>query len=128
MGEPLAVRPIDDRWRCWRSRLRLSCSDRHPARVTWNVDQLLTQWTTATEFSVFLRDDATSEQRGAIEAAIDQSGVAEAREYVSKAEALSRFRSQFADLASLTSDLERQPVSRLARGSRARRRRAERTS
>jgi len=77
--------------------------------VSWNVDQLLTQWTTATEFSVFLRDDATSEQRGAIEAAIDQSGVTEGREYVSKADALTRFRSQFADLASLTSDLDDNP-------------------
>ena len=77
--------------------------------VSWNVDQLLTQWTTATEFSVFLRDDATSEQRGAIEAAIDESGVTEGREYVSKADALTRFRSQFADLASLTSDLDDNP-------------------
>jgi len=77
--------------------------------VSWNVDQLLTQWTTATEFSVFLRDDATSEQRGAIEAAIDQSGVTDGREYVSKADALTRFRSQFADLASLTSDLDDNP-------------------
>jgi len=77
--------------------------------VSWNVDQLLTQWTTATEFSVFLRDDATSEQRGAIEAAIDQSGVTQGREYVSKADALTRFRSQFADLASLTSDLDDNP-------------------
>ena len=48
------------------------CHHRHRARrararvallLTWNVDQLLTQWTSATEFSVFLRDDATSEQR-----------------------------------------------------------------
>ena len=31
----------------------------------------------AAEFSVYLRDDATSEQRGAIEALIDQSGVAD---------------------------------------------------
>jgi cell division transport system permease protein len=77
--------------------------------VSWNVDQLLTQWTTASEFSVFLRDDATSEQRGSIEAAIDQSGVTDAREYVSKADALTRFRSQFADLASLTSDLGDNP-------------------
>jgi cell division transport system permease protein len=77
--------------------------------VTWNVDQLLTQWATASEFSVFLRDDATSEQRGAIEAAVDQSGVVAGREYVSKAQALSRFRSQFADLAALTSDLEDNP-------------------
>jgi cell division transport system permease protein len=77
--------------------------------VSWNVDRLLTQWTTASEFSVFLRDDATSEQRGALEAAIDQSGVTAGREYVSKADALSRFRSQFADLASLTTDLGDNP-------------------
>src|SRR5438067_3332628 len=68
--------------------------------VSWNVDRLLAQWTSASEFSVFLRDDATSEQRGAIEATIDQSGVIGGHEYVSKAQALSRFRSQFTDLAS----------------------------
>src|SRR4051812_8222706 len=77
--------------------------------ITSNVDQLLSQWTTASEFSVFLRDDATSEERGTIEAALDQSGVTAGREYVSKAQALSRFRSQFADLASLTSDLDDNP-------------------
>ncbi len=77
--------------------------------LTWNVDQLLTQWTSATEFSVFLRDDATSEQRGAIEATVDQSGVADGREYVSKAEALTRFRRQFTDLAALTTDLGDNP-------------------
>lgn len=77
--------------------------------VSWNVDRLLTQWTTASEFSVFLRDDATSEQRGALESAIDESGVTAGREYVSKADALSRFRSQFADLASLTTDLGDNP-------------------
>ena len=77
--------------------------------VSWNVDRVMTQWTSASEFSVFLRDEATSEQRGAIEAAIDQSGITEGREYVSKADALSRFRSQFADLASLTSDFDDNP-------------------
>jgi len=77
--------------------------------LTWNVNQLLAGWTSASEFSVFLRDDATSEQRGAIEAAIDQSGAASAREYVSKAQALSRFKTQFTDLASLTTDLGDNP-------------------
>jgi cell division transport system permease protein len=77
--------------------------------LTWNVDQLLTQWTSASEFSVFLRDDATSEQRGAIETAVDQSGVAEGREFVSKADALTRFRRQFTELASLTNDLDDNP-------------------
>jgi cell division transport system permease protein len=77
--------------------------------ITWNVNQLVAQWTTASEFSVFLRDDATSEQRGTIEAALDQSGATQGREYVSKAQALSRFKNQFADLASLTSDLGDNP-------------------
>jgi cell division transport system permease protein len=77
--------------------------------LTWNVNRLLAQWTSATEFSVFLRDDATSEQRGTIETAVDQSGVVEGREYVSKAQALSRFRRLFADLAPLTDDLGDNP-------------------
>lgn len=77
--------------------------------ITSNVNQLLARWTSASEFSVFLRDDATSEQRGAIEAAIDQSGASSGREYISKAQALTRFKSQFADLASLTTDLDDNP-------------------
>jgi cell division transport system permease protein len=77
--------------------------------ITWNVDRLVSQLTTASEFSVFLRDDASSEQRGAIEAALDESGVTEQHEYVSKAQALTRFRSQFADLAALSNDLDDNP-------------------
>jgi cell division transport system permease protein len=77
--------------------------------LTWNVDRVMAQWTDATEFSIFLRDDATSEQRGSLEAAIDQSGVSDRREYVSKAQALMRFRMQFADLATLTDDLDDNP-------------------
>ena len=77
--------------------------------LTTNVEQLLAQWTAAAEFSVFLRDDATSEQRGAIEALIDRSGVAAGREYVSKPQALTRFRRDFADLATLTAAFEDNP-------------------
>ena len=77
--------------------------------VTWNVDLVMAQWTDATEFSIFLRDDATSEQRGSVEAVIDQSGVSDRREYVSKAQALTRFRTQFADLATLTEDFDDNP-------------------
>jgi cell division transport system permease protein len=77
--------------------------------VTWNVERMLSQWSSAAEFSVYLRDDASSEERGAIEAAIDQSGVIEARQYVSKAEALTRFRREFTELASLTDGFEDNP-------------------
>jgi cell division transport system permease protein len=77
--------------------------------ATWNVQRLLAQWTAASEFSVYLRDEATSEERGAIEAAIDGSGIADGHEYVSKADALVRFRREFAELASLASGFEDNP-------------------
>lgn len=77
--------------------------------VTWNVEQLLARWTSASEFSVYLADDATSEQRGALETTIDGSGVADGREYVSKADAMSRFRREFTELASLTEGFDDNP-------------------
>lgn len=77
--------------------------------LTWNAEQLLARWSAAAEFSVYLRDDATSEQRGAIEALIDRSGVTAGREYVSKGDALTRFRREFAELASLTGGFEDNP-------------------
>lgn len=77
--------------------------------VTWNAEQLLARWSSAAEFSVYLRDDATSEQRGAVESIIDQSGLAAGREFVSKAEALTRFRQEFAELAELTTGFDENP-------------------
>jgi cell division transport system permease protein len=77
--------------------------------ITWNAQRMLSEWTSAAEFSVYLRDDATSEQRGAIESAIDGSGAAGGRAYVSKAQALARFRTEFADLATLTEGFEGNP-------------------
>ena len=77
--------------------------------VTSNIERLLARWSAVAEFSIFLRDDATSEQRGAVEAAIDQSGVALGRVYVSKAEALQRFRRDFVELADLAAGVEDNP-------------------
>ena len=77
--------------------------------LTWNVSQIISEWSSVAEFSVYLRDDATSEQRGAIEAGIDESGAAIDREYVSKTEALARFQDQFTELASLTSTFDDNP-------------------
>jgi len=77
--------------------------------VTWNAEQLLARWSSAAEFSVYLRDEATSDQRGAVETTIDQSGLATGREYVSKAEALTRFRREFAELAELTTGFDDNP-------------------
>ena len=77
--------------------------------ATWNVQRLLTEWTSASEFSVYLNDQATSEERGAVEALIDRSGIADGHEYVSKADALGRFRRDFAELASLASSFDDNP-------------------
>jgi cell division transport system permease protein len=77
--------------------------------LTWNGERLLARWSSAAEFSVYLRDDATSEERGAIEAIIDQSGVAVTREYVSKSDALTHFRRDFAELASLAAGFDDNP-------------------
>jgi cell division transport system permease protein len=77
--------------------------------VTWNVERLLARWSTSAEFSVYLRDDATSEQRGVIEALVDQSGAAAGREYVSKEQALVRFRTEFAELASTAAGIGDNP-------------------
>jgi cell division transport system permease protein len=77
--------------------------------VTWNAEQLLVRWSSAAEFSVYLHDDATSDQRAAIESAIDRSGLSDGREYVSKAEALTRFRREFAELSELTAGFDENP-------------------
>jgi cell division transport system permease protein len=77
--------------------------------VTWNVERLLARWTTSAEFSVYLRDDATSEQRGVIEGAIDQSGATAGRDYISKEQALTKFRTEFAELASMTAGIDENP-------------------
>jgi cell division transport system permease protein len=77
--------------------------------VTWNVERLLARWTTSAEFSVYLRDDATSEQRGVIEGLVDQSGAAAGRDYVSKEQALVRFRTEFAELASTAAGIGDNP-------------------
>src|SRR5688500_3880306 len=73
--------------------------------LTTNAERLLAEWSSAAEFSVYLRDDATSEQRGAIERMIDEGRIAVVREYVSKDQAMARFRRDFADLAAVTATL-----------------------
>jgi cell division transport system permease protein len=77
--------------------------------ATSNLRQVVTRWSAAAEFSVFLRDGLTSQQRSAIERMLDQSGLATSREYISKAEALVRFKRDFPDLAAGTEGLEDNP-------------------
>jgi cell division transport system permease protein len=77
--------------------------------VTSNTERLVAEWSSAAEFSVYLEDDTTSDERGEIESLIDQSGVSAGRQYVSKADALGRFRRDFAELSSLSESFDDNP-------------------
>src|SRR5258705_14001621 len=67
--------------------------------VTANLERLGAEWSAAAEMSVYLKDDVSAEQRQAVEALLAPGGVIAGREYVSKAEALGRFKQTFSDLA-----------------------------
>jgi cell division transport system permease protein len=77
--------------------------------VTASLDHLMASWSAAAEMSVYLRDDASDEQRAAIEAALAGSTLVERREFVSKAEAARRFQRDFPDLASVADGLGSNP-------------------
>jgi cell division transport system permease protein len=77
--------------------------------VTVNRARIIAEWRSAGEFSVYLRDDVSADERGTIEAAIESSGIAAQREYVSKAQALTRFRREYADLSPIVDDFDDNP-------------------
>ena len=67
--------------------------------VTANLQQLGAEWSDSAELSVYLKDDVTAEHRQALEAALVPGAVVASREYVSKEEALVRFKKTFGELA-----------------------------
>ena len=66
--------------------------------VTWNVGQMLEGWAGAGEMSVYLRDDASPGNRAAVDQLLADSNPVAGREYMSKTDALVKFRSDFAYL------------------------------
>ena len=78
--------------------------------VTSNLQRLSSEWSNAAEMSVYLKDEVTPADRSAIEAVLTPGSVVAAREYVSKAEALVRFKRTFGDLASATDGLDGNPL------------------
>jgi cell division transport system permease protein len=67
--------------------------------VTANLDRLGNEWSRAAELSVYLKDDVTPAERRAIEAALAPDDLVASHEYVSKSDALVRFRQTFTDLS-----------------------------
>jgi len=78
--------------------------------VTTNLDRLGAEWSRSAELSVYLTDDVTLDQRRAIEGALAEGDLIASREYVSKSDALSRFRQTFGDLASTLDGLGDNPL------------------
>ena len=77
--------------------------------VNANVQRVASRWGEAAELSVFLKDDASPQHVKMVDDLIAGSGLSAQREYVSKADALARFRQEFPDLAPATARLERNP-------------------
>ena len=77
--------------------------------VTSNLDRLVARWTAAAEFSVYFRDEATPQERDAVDRVLASSPVVAARESVTKDAAIERFRGDFPNLATTTSHLDGNP-------------------
>ncbi|HEY3382061.1 MAG TPA: ABC transporter permease [Vicinamibacterales bacterium] len=77
--------------------------------VTANLERLVDRWSRSAEFSVYLRDDATTEERGTIAQALKADRAIASVEFVSKDAALARFRRDFPDLAPATQGAPQNP-------------------
>jgi cell division transport system permease protein len=71
---------------------------------------LLTRWSAAAEFSIFLKDDVSQADRAAIERTLAASGLVAGQAFVSADEALRRFDQQFPDLAAAAASLPANPL------------------
>jgi cell division transport system permease protein len=78
--------------------------------ATSNLERLSRDWSRTAELSVYLDDAATPDDRSAIERLVASGPLVAGHEYVSKAEALTRFKQTFADLATQTDALEGNPM------------------
>ena len=78
--------------------------------VTTNLDRLGAEWGRAAELSVYVADDITPEQRHAVELAVAQDQVVAGQEFLTKAEALRRFKQTFADLAASVDNVGGNPL------------------
>ncbi len=77
--------------------------------LTSNLQRLVEQWMDAAEVSVFLRDDVEEDRRGAIEAIIRRQPTVERVDFVAKDDALARFRTDFPELADVTTTIGQNP-------------------
>jgi cell division transport system permease protein len=78
--------------------------------VTANLERLGDEWSSAAEMSVYLKDGVTAAEQQAVEALLAPGDVVAAHQYVSKADALARFKQTFGDLAGVVDTLGDNPL------------------
>src|SRR5262245_24685594 len=78
--------------------------------ATTNLERLGDEWSRSAEMSVYLNDDATVTQRTAIEGLLAPGPIIAGAEYISKAQALERFKQTFGDLTSTIGTLDGNPL------------------
>jgi cell division transport system permease protein len=78
--------------------------------LTSNMERVFTRWQDAAEFSVYLSDTASPAQRAAIEQSLRQSPVVAVLEFMSKEDALRRFKQNFGALAEAAGGLSSNPL------------------
>ncbi len=78
--------------------------------VTANLEQLGAEWSNAAELSVYLKDDITPAERRAVEGVVAPSDLVAAHEYISKPDALARFKQTFGDLAAAVDGVGGNPL------------------
>jgi cell division transport system permease protein len=78
--------------------------------VTANLQRLGAEWSNAAELSVYLKDDITPADRSGIEALLAPGDLVAAHEFVSKTDAVARFKQTFGDLAGAMDGLGGNPL------------------
>jgi cell division transport system permease protein len=78
--------------------------------ATSNLERLGDEWGRSAEMSVYLADDASPENRQAIEALLAPGALVAGHQFVSKDEALRRFKATFTDLAGAVETVEGNPL------------------
>ena len=78
--------------------------------ATSNLERLGREWNNSAELSVYLADGITAEQRAAIDKTLAGANVVASRQYLSKGDALARFKKTFADLSATLDGLGDNPL------------------
>lgn len=77
--------------------------------VNTNLQHLVDRWSQSAELSIYLADNATPDQLQAVGEMVDRSGLVAERQYLSREQALARFRTDFPELAGTAASLDRNP-------------------